>query len=48
MDLGTIVPIYVGFSAQAGIKNLFDKDYYYTAGYPEPGRSWYFNMRYRF
>jgi iron complex outermembrane receptor protein len=48
MDIGTIVPIYVGFSAQAGIKNLFDRDYYYTAGYPEPGRNWYFNMRYRF
>jgi len=48
VDLGTVVPIYAGFSVQAGIKNLFDRDYYYTAGYPEAGRNWYFNARYRF
>jgi iron complex outermembrane receptor protein len=48
VDLGTVVPLYVGFSVQAGIKNLFDRNYYYTAGYPEAGRNWYFNMRYRF
>ncbi len=48
MDIGTVVPIYGGFSVQAGVKNLFDRDYYYTAGYPEAGRSWYFNARYRF
>jgi iron complex outermembrane receptor protein len=48
VDLGTVVPIGAGFSIQAGVKNLFDRDYYYTAGYPEPGRNWYFNARYRF
>jgi iron complex outermembrane receptor protein len=48
VDLGTAVPLYVGLSVQAGIKNLFDRDYYYTAGYPEAGRNWYFNMRYKF
>ena len=25
---------------QAGVKNLFDRNYYYTAGYPETGRNW--------
>ena len=48
MDLGTVVPVYAGLSAQAGIKNLFDRYYYYSPGYPEPGRSWYLNLRYKF
>jgi iron complex outermembrane receptor protein len=48
MDLGTVVPIYAGMSLQAGVKNLFDRNYYYTPGFPEPGRNWYFNFRYRF
>ena len=47
-DIGGIIPVYAGFSVQAGVKNLFDRDYYYTAGYPEAGRSWYLNARYRF
>ncbi len=48
VDLGTVVPVVAGLSAQVGLKNLFDRDYYYTAGYPEAGRNWYFNMRYKF
>ena len=48
VDIGTVVPVKKGFSLQVGIKNLFDKDYYYAAGYPEAGRNWYFNSRYRF
>ena len=48
VDLGTVVPIYAGLSAQAGIKNLFDRYYFYTPGYPEPGRNWYVNLRYKF
>jgi iron complex outermembrane recepter protein len=48
VDLGTVAPIYAGFSLQVGLKNLFDRNYYYTAGYPEAGRTWYFNGRYRF
>ncbi len=48
MDIGTVVPIAAGFSVQAGIKNLFDRDYYYSVGYPEAGRNWYFNGRYKF
>jgi iron complex outermembrane recepter protein len=30
------------------VKNLFDRNYYYQEGYPEPGRNWYVNLRYRF
>jgi iron complex outermembrane receptor protein len=48
LDLGTIVPIYAGASVQTGVRNLFDKDYYYTAGYPQQGRNWFFNVRFRF
>ena len=48
MDLGVVAPIRYGMSLQAGLKNVFDQYYYYTAGYPELGRNWYFNVRYRF
>jgi iron complex outermembrane recepter protein len=48
MDIGVIAPIRAGFKLQTGIKNLFDRDYYYSAGFPEAGRSWYFNLRYQY
>jgi len=48
VDLGTVVPIHAGLSVQAGVKNLLDRDYYYTAGFPEAGRNWFLNLRYRF
>jgi iron complex outermembrane receptor protein len=48
VDLGGVVPIHAGFSVQAGVRNLFDRNYYYTAGYPEAGRNWFVNARYRF
>ncbi len=48
VDIGAVAPIKEGFKIQAGIKNLFDRDYYYVAGYPQAGRNWYFNMRYQF
>jgi iron complex outermembrane recepter protein len=48
VDFGGVIPIHAGFSVQAGVRNLFDRNYYYTAGYPEMGRNWYFNARYRF
>jgi iron complex outermembrane recepter protein len=47
-DLEGVVPIYGGASLQLGIKNLFDRNYYYQEGFPEAGRNWYFNARYRF
>ena len=37
-----------GLSLEAGISNLFDKNYYYQAGYPEEGRVYFGNIRYKF
>ena len=48
VDAGVIAPVARGISAQAGVKNLLDRNYYYTAGYPEEGRNWYLNLHYRF
>ncbi len=48
VDIGTIVPVYKRATVQAGIKNLLDRNYYYTAGYPEEGRNWFVNLRYQF
>jgi iron complex outermembrane receptor protein len=47
-DLGGIIPIFGGMNLQVGVKNLFDRNYYYQEGYPEAGRNWYLNARYRF
>jgi len=47
-DLIAIVPLHSGASLQAGLNNLFDRNYYFTAGYPEEGRNWFLNLRYRF
>jgi iron complex outermembrane recepter protein len=47
-DVFAVVPIRYGMTLQAGVKNLFDRNYYFTAGYPEEGRNWFFNLRYRF
>jgi iron complex outermembrane receptor protein len=46
-DLIGIVPIRSKMTVQAGINNLFDRNFYYTAGYPEAGRNWFLNFRYR-
>jgi iron complex outermembrane receptor protein len=48
VDLATVVPIHTKFNVQAGVKNLFDRNYFYNAGYPEEGRNWFLNLRYRF
>jgi len=47
-DLGGAVPVYKGATIQAGVKNLLDRNYYYILQYPEEGRNWFINMRYRF
>jgi iron complex outermembrane receptor protein len=47
-DLAVVVPVKDRFRVQAGISNLFDRNYFYTAGYPEEGRNWYLNLRYQF
>jgi outer membrane cobalamin receptor len=48
VDFGAVIPVYSGFSVQAGVRNLLDRNYYYTAGCPKAGRNWYVNGRYRF
>jgi iron complex outermembrane receptor protein len=48
VDVGGMVTIRAGMSVQAGVKNLFDRYYWYQEGYPEEGRNWYVNLRYRF
>jgi iron complex outermembrane recepter protein len=45
-DAGLNAPIHAGLRLQTGVKNLFDRSYFYSAGYPEAGRTWYFNLRY--
>lgn len=48
LDFGGSIPIRAGLKLQAGVKNLFDRLYWYQEGFPEPGRNWYCNLRYRF
>ena len=47
-DLAAVVPIAHGVGVQAGVKNVFDKNYVYTAGYPEAGRNGFLNVRWHF
>jgi outer membrane receptor protein involved in Fe transport len=48
VDLGVVAPIWKGATVQAGVKNLLDRNYYYNAGFPEAGRTWFLNFRYSF
>lgn len=36
------------FSIEAGVSNLFDKNYFYQASYPEEGRVYFTNLKYQF
>ena len=47
-DIGFMTPLLSGMSFRTGVENLFDRNYYYREGFPEPGRSWYFNIRYSY
>ena len=47
-DIGFVVPVRNKFEAQVGVRNLLDRNYFYTAGYPEQGRNWFLNLRYRY
>ncbi len=35
-------------AASAGVRNLSDKRFFYEEGYPEPGRTWTFQVDYRY
>ncbi|MEJ2245376.1 MAG: TonB-dependent receptor [Acidobacteriota bacterium] len=47
-DLGGIIPVFGGTKLRIGVKNIFDRNYYYREGYPMAGRNWYCNMKYNF
>jgi iron complex outermembrane receptor protein len=47
-DLGGIFRLFGGPKLQVGVKNIFDRYYYYREGYPMAGRNWYCNMKYEF
>jgi len=48
VDLGAVIPVRAGLTVHAGVRNLLDRNYYYTAGFPEEGRNWFLNLRCRF
>ena len=48
LDLGGVFPVRNGVKFQVGAKNLLDRYYYYSEGFPEAGRNWYLNIRYNF
>ena len=35
-------------TARIGVRNITDRNYYYNAGFPEAGRTWFTNIRYSF
>lgn len=37
-----------GFAVDVGVRNIADENYAYEEGYPEPGRTWFLNLRYRY
>ena len=40
-DIKAVYDINKNFSVEAGVKNVFDQEYAYSAYYPEPGRSYF-------
>ena len=48
MNGSAIIPLGRRLEAQAGARNLTDRHYYLDEGFPEEGRSFFLNLRYRF
>lgn len=48
IGLGGTARVFRDGEIQAGINNLLDRNYFYVQGYPEAGRNFYINLRYRF
>lgn len=44
VDLKAVYEINKNFSVEAGVKNLLDKEYAYSAYYPEPGRTFFMGV----
>lgn len=48
VGIGASARVYRNAELQAGVNNLFDRNYFIFDGYPEAGRNMYVNLRYRF
>ncbi|MEI9812643.1 MAG: TonB-dependent receptor [Acidobacteriota bacterium] len=48
VGIGGTARLYRAAELQAGVNNLLDRNYFYVQGYPEAGRNFYVNLRYRF
>lgn len=48
MDLRVAYKFDFGLELNAGVKNITDKNYYYSEGFPEEGRTYYVGVRYLF
>jgi iron complex outermembrane receptor protein len=48
VGIGGTVRLYRNTDLQAGVGNLFDRNYFIVDGFPEAGRTAYVNLRYRF
>lgn len=44
----SIYTIQPGFTVEAGVRNLGNKNYEYAEGYPMPGRTWFTGLNYSF
>ncbi len=42
------IPVYRGFGLEAGVQNIFDRNYVLAEGFPEVGRNYFVNMSYSF
>ena len=48
VDVSGQLPVRGRLRLQAGVKNLFDRDYFYWEGFPERGRNAYVTLRFAF
>lgn len=48
VSLKAMCDIFDGIKLEGGVNNIFDEDYAYQEGYPEPGRNYFANLTYRF
>lgn len=48
VGIGGTARLYRQAEVQVGINNLFDRNYFLVDGYPEAGRNFFLNLRYRF
>lgn len=48
VGIGGTARVFERAEIQAGMNNLLDRNYFYAEGYPEAGRNFFVNLRYRF